>query len=156
MAVQHALQKDLISSVDVLIVEDSRYFAKLLRSIIRSFGVRSTHVAYDAFEAFELLKSSSIDIVTVDLDLPGISGFELIQMIRRANDIANPNMPILVISADRRRSTVERAKAAGANDFAVKPMSADTLLDKMTRMATLAMCAPGSTHPLAASSAQRR
>ncbi|MEO1200473.1 MAG: response regulator [Pseudomonadota bacterium] len=131
---------ELLGSIDLLIVEDSRYLAKLMRSIIRSFGVRSTLVAYNAFEAFELLKNNHIDIVTVDLDLPEISGIELIQMIRRANDIPNPDMPILVISGDRRRATVERVVQVGANDYVAKPFSADKLLTKLTRMARLALC----------------
>jgi len=122
--------KDL-SKLRVLVVEDNRYFARILKTILRSVGVPAVFEAEDGFVALEMLSDQDIDLVITDLEIPGIDGAELIRIIRSAADIADPDMPILVVSAYAERARVMAAIEAGADAYAIKPLSAHTLLRKI-------------------------
>ena len=116
-----------LEAAQVLIVDDTRHFAQILRTILRSFGSHRTRVANSAIEGLEIMRTTPVDLVTVDLEMPEIDGYEFISMIRRARDLPDPYVPILVISGDRRAKSVKRARQAGADGFLAKPTSAASL-----------------------------
>lgn len=111
-----------LADLNILVVDDSRYFVSVLRATLRAFGVRAVHEANSAVAGLEVLNTSVIDLAFVDMVMPGMDGIEFIRMVRTASDSANRTLPIIMLTADGRRSTVLKAVDAGAESFLIKPV----------------------------------
>lgn len=99
----------------ILHVDDEMEIIKLLKMYLSSEKI--THYeAYDGFKALSILTEENIDLLIVDIMMPGIDGFELIRKVRKISRI-----PILVISA--RVEAYDRifGLEIGADDYLVKP-----------------------------------
>lgn len=131
MSDQRGSERSALSRVRVLIVEDNRHFLRIVKTVLRSSGFKDIFEAEDSFAALEVLGDHEIDLMITDLSLPGISGFELIHIIRSAGDLPNPSVPILVLSASADKASVINAMKSGADDYAIKPISASTLTRKI-------------------------
>ena len=111
----------------VLVVDDSRV---VRRSIMKLMGDE-----YNIIEAIhgaaawtQLLSDSRIEAVVTDIQMPEMDGYTLICRIRGADDPGLRDIPVVVITSAEDDITRERAYACGANDFILKPFSAEQLL----------------------------
>lgn len=120
-----------ITELRVLVVDDNRHFRSIMRTVLRSFDVREVYDVADAVEAFALLKEKDIDLAFVDLEMPVIDGLEFVDLVRRAPDSPSQTLPVIMISGDARRSTVELATKRGADDFLVKPVRPIDVLNRI-------------------------
>ena len=123
-----------ISEISILIVDDDRYFASLLRTIVRAFGVKTIHEAPNAVAALEALNSTPIDMAFVDLAMPGIDGIELIEMVRHSVDSPNRALPIIVLTADSRRDSIMKAIEVGADLYLTKPVRSHDVHSHMSHL----------------------
>lgn len=111
---------------EILIVEDNPADVDLLRRAIEEADVPVTlHVATTGAEAIERLRgdggpggSGSVDLVVLDLDLPGMSGFDVLDALKTLEPVETT--PVLVLTTSDDRTAIERAYALGANAFLVK------------------------------------
>ena len=110
----------------VLICEDDANLRTLVRLALGN-GYRYVEAA-DAAGALEQLGQEHPDLIVLDLMLPGRSGFELLQEIRRTE--AADGIPVVVISAWAHSD--EAAVAAGADMFVSKPFDPDALRETVT------------------------
>ncbi len=78
-------------------------------------------VAEDGVFALERLRQGGIDMALVDLEMPNMNGFELIEHIR--NDDVLKHLPIVVVTGREDMAAVDRAYALGATSFVVKPLN---------------------------------
>jgi DNA-binding response OmpR family regulator len=102
----------------ILIVEDEEKLARLVKRALVAERF-SVDVANDGRSGFELYKTYDYDLVILDLQLPELSGSEVLRRIRRVD----PNLPILILTA---RDTVADKVAhfeAGADDYLTKPFA---------------------------------
>ena len=103
--------------VNVLIVDDDKHVRFLLREVLEL-----TH--YTVFEAksgeaaLEVFEREHIDLVIVDVMMPGMDGYELTRELRTSDE----HMPILMISAKQLSDDRKRGFAAGIDDFMSKPL----------------------------------
>jgi len=102
----------------ILIVDDVEENRELLESIITSLGHES-EMAEDGIEALAKLKLD-IDLVLLDVQMPGIDGYEVARRIRRNSDVSD--IPIIMVTALTSKEERLRAVEAGANDFITKPI----------------------------------
>lgn len=119
---------DLLKKQDhptVLIVDDELSMAKAIQRVARRSGLRSVK-ASDGFQAGVLLTTHQPELMTLDLSMPGLDGFEVIKHIR-ANS-AFDHIKIVVISA-LPESKLEKALALGANFAFSKPFEQHKLLE---------------------------
>jgi CheY-like chemotaxis protein len=123
-----------LERLTVLIVDDNQNMRLILRTILRGLGVARVEEARDAGEVFERLGSVPIDAVFIDINMPLLDGIELTRMIRTAKDSPQPRAPIIMCSSHSERSRVKLAIDAGANDFVVKPVSANAVLTSLKRV----------------------
>jgi signal transduction histidine kinase/CheY-like chemotaxis protein len=79
----------------VLVLDDEPEIAELIATRLRPFGVEPT-VVHDGDEALELLRSESFDALTLDILMPGVSGFEVLRALR--SDPALASLPVVVVS----------------------------------------------------------
>ncbi len=109
---------------NVMVVEDNRQTANYIADMLRLLG----HTVLPLFtprSAMRQLNEVVPDVIFVDVNLPGIDGFEVCRYLRR--DPATQRLPIVVISAHSERSYKEMAVQAGANLYLVKPVGLEEL-----------------------------
>lgn len=110
----------------VLIVEDEPRIADFLARGLSSEGA-STAVAGSAQEAFDRVADFDPSVVLLDLGLPGVDGFEVLQRLT----VRRPDTPVLILSARRDLPSRLAALRAGARDYITKPFSFDELLERI-------------------------
>ena len=118
------------SEFRVLIVDDSSaarlFISEAVISSAKRMGRRAIITeASDAFEALRLLPRQPFDLVLTDVNMPSISGLELIRLIR-----ARPEqklLPVIAISTERQPEDIRLARTAGADGYLAKPFEVGTL-----------------------------
>jgi two-component system KDP operon response regulator KdpE len=109
----------------VLAVDDSPEIQKLVKVNLQARGY-AVEVAGTGEAALDRFKATEFDLVLLDLILPGISGLEVCEQIRRQSDV-----PIVVLSAREDEQLKVRALDAGADDYVTKPFSQEELLARV-------------------------
>ena len=104
----------------ILVVDDLPQIRRLLRALLVSRG-HVVHEAGDGAAGLHLLEAERPALVLLDLMMPGLSGIEVLQQIRADPRFAT--LPIIVLTADGKAESQDRALAAGATGFVVKPFS---------------------------------
>src|SRR6266852_2050955 len=102
----------------ILIIEDEAKMRRLLELNLGEDGFKTVS-APDAEAGLRLLASESVDLVLTDLKLPGMSGLELLQAVKRQNAA----LPVVVMTAFGSVETAVDAMKAGATDYVLKPFS---------------------------------
>lgn len=105
------------SPKNIIWVEDDAFLGSIL---MKKFGVTGHNVslAKSGDEAFELIKNIKPDIFVLDIFLPGMTGFDILQKIRM--DQTMKNVPVIMLSNTSKQSDVDKAKLLGAQKFLVK------------------------------------
>jgi len=106
----------------ILIIEDDPYIAELQRDyfMLHDYEVQLSH---DGQEGLMKALSGEYDLIILDLQLPGIDGFEICKQIREKMDI-----PVLIVSAKNEEIDKIRGFGLGADDFVTKPFSPNELV----------------------------
>ena len=115
----------------VLVVEDDPLAAELLQDTLREQPDLGVVAVADGAEALRVLAGGGVDLVLLDLSMPGIDGFELLTRLRA--DPATRELPVLVSSAQG-RAAGERALALGASGVLSKPYDVDRLAGEVRRL----------------------
>ena len=108
-----------ILNAKILIVEDDQVSRKLLTRILSSTGFKNIQAIPNANHLFKLYDQLEPDLLILDLNLPGINGFQAMQRLRE--DHPDGFLSVLVISSDDEEHVHLRALASGAKDFLGKP-----------------------------------
>lgn len=112
-----------------LIVDDSKVMREMVIACLRAQeGLGFTH-AGSGLEALEKLSLQAFDFVVLDLNMPDIGGYEVIEFIRGQDKLRD--LPILVVTTRGDEGSRARALAAGANRFMTKPFSPEALLGEV-------------------------
>jgi two-component system chemotaxis response regulator CheY len=119
--------------LDFLIVDDSAVMRAVISKLVRMSGlpVGEIHHAADGAEALAVLESHSVDLATVDINMAGMSGDELVRRLR-ANP-ATAAQRVLIISSERREERTREIEASGGG-FLQKPFDAETLRAAVLRV----------------------
>lgn len=104
----------------VLVVDDDRVVRLMVRSALEKNGLRVREAA-DGGEALEWLRGGArVDLVVTDLEMPALDGFGLLAALRA--EAATAEVPVIMITSDRRPESRERALAMGVEHFVPKPV----------------------------------
>ncbi len=114
----------------VLYVEDVSTNQFLIEEILGDWGVKVI-MASDGFEALELIKDKSYDLILMDIQMPGIDGLETTRRIRALNDKYFQNIPILALTASTTEATRDEVFLSGMQDFVLKPIDVNDLRTKI-------------------------
>lgn len=101
----------------VLIVEDDSFLRKLLVEKLRHEGFNTAEAA-GGKEALEYLRKEAPLVVLLDLVMPGVDGFQVLQEMKKGQ--ANKNIPVIVLSNLGEQDNVDHAKSLGADDYLIK------------------------------------
>ena len=113
----------------ILIIEDARVMALSLRRQLLGIGYADTTVATSAEDAIECLKTGTFDLILLDWVLPGMSGLELLRMLRGTRRYAQ--VPIVMTTSNDDRRDVIEAFEAGVTDYVVKPYDIAKIGEKL-------------------------
>jgi DNA-binding response OmpR family regulator len=112
----------------ILIVDDDVTITELMKSLVKMEGHEPTTVN-DSLQAVEVANSVNPDLITLDLMMPGLTGFELCELLH--GDPKFSSVPIVIISAKDDPASKEKALALGARDYITKPFNVDDFLDRI-------------------------
>ncbi len=115
----------------ILVVDDDVTMTSLMMALMKMEGHEPTTVN-ESPRAIEIASTLKPDLITLDLMMPDLTGFELCDLLHR--DPRFVNIPILIVSARDDTESKEKAKAAGARDYLTKPFAVDQLLEKINAL----------------------
>jgi len=108
-----------------LVVDDARSMRSYVKAILGAFNAEITE-AENGEEALKLIASQQFDLIFLDVNMPGISGLEVCQRVRK--ELGFVTVPIFIMTAMESREVVEQAFAAGATDYINKTYSQHELI----------------------------
>src|SRR5215469_3005815 len=112
---------------NILVIDDQPASLNAISAILEDFYEVS--LAKNAEIAETILQTAVIDLILLDMEMPGISGPELLQMIR--DDDNYYYIPVIIVSSHGTSEVIVTAQKLGVKGFVVKPVVAKTLLDKV-------------------------
>jgi CheY-like chemotaxis protein len=104
----------------ILFVDDDPFYRDLATEALGSARM-SLAIANDGEEALASLASATCDLMVLDLSMPGRSGFDILEAVRRDPRLAD--LPVIVITGNDDEATIARAFELGATSFMVKPLN---------------------------------
>ncbi len=118
----------------ILIVDDSAAMRHFVRRIMTLSGIEFGECveASDGAEALEHLRESPFDIVLTDINMPGMTGEELLEQMEADRDLRR--IPALVVSTDATTLRIKRMMALGAQGYIAKPFTPETLRAEIERI----------------------
>jgi two-component system, cell cycle response regulator DivK len=104
----------------ILVVEDNALNIKLFCDLLTAHG-HQTEPVTDSRDALEAARAFKPDLIITDIQLPYITGIELMEMLRADDELKN--VPIMAVTAYAAAGDDERIRAAGAQAYVSKPIS---------------------------------
>ena len=121
------VSEPLLHKMKILVVDDDRMSVTLLEQLLQRRGYSHVMGITDSRKALDICATFDPDLILLDLIMPGMDGFALLEALRE--DGSESFLPIVVLTADITEEARARALEAGATDFLVKPVSqAEALL----------------------------
>lgn len=114
-----------------LVVDDSQQTADSLSRMLELLDFEA-QAAYSPRQALGRLDARKPDVVLLDINMPGIDGFEVLGFLKR--DPRLEDVPVVVISSEAQPESVQRALDHGAADFLAKPISLEALENCLARL----------------------
>ena len=109
-----------LKSSNILIIDDQVANIDVLEGFLLMQGYTSIKTTADPRKVISLYQSFAPDLILLDLSMPHLSGFEVLQRLKPFV-LANTYVPILVLTADITKEAKQRALSEGASDFLIKP-----------------------------------
>ncbi len=134
MSLRYRVQQNTDRSGHVLIVEDDRSLAMILRAHMINSGFEAT-VTHDGEEGLEIAQRELPDVIVLDIQLPGLDGLSVTRSLREHHD--TKDIPVILITARGGRDDVVLGLDAGAQDYVVKPFDVVELTARVRSMLKL-------------------
>ena len=118
------------NNFSVIVVEDESFLSKILSERLNDEGFQRVDVAGNGEEAVQKIKTNPPSIVLLDMILPRMNGFEVLQTLKADKKLAS--IPVLILSNLGQDQDIEQAKKLGADDYIVKSnFSIQKVIDKV-------------------------
>jgi two-component system, chemotaxis family, chemotaxis protein CheY len=115
----------------ILVVDDYKTMVRIVRNLLHQLGFEDVDDANDGASALAKLRARRYGLVISDWAMEPMNGLELLQQVRADPELEA--LPFIMITAENRADRVAKAEQAGANGYIVKPFTAATLSDRITR-----------------------
>jgi two-component system, chemotaxis family, chemotaxis protein CheY len=115
-----------------LVVDDFSTMRRIVRNLLKELGFANVDEAEDGAVALQKLQAGGFDFVVTDWNMPNMDGLQLLQAIRSTPDLKH--LPVLMITAEAKKENIIAAAQAGASGYIVKPFTAGTLSEKLSKI----------------------
>ncbi|MDQ7990149.1 MAG: chemotaxis response regulator CheY [Candidatus Dactylopiibacterium sp.] len=115
-----------------LVVDDFSTMRRIVRNLLKELGYTNVDEAEDGVVAMQKLTAGGFDFVVTDWNMPNMTGIELLRAIRANGALAH--LPVLMITAEAKKENIIEAAQAGASGYIVKPFTAITMAEKLTKI----------------------
>ncbi|MHB1093198.1 chemotaxis response regulator CheY [Thiobacillus sp.] len=115
-----------------LIVDDFSTMRRIVRNLLKELGYTNVEEAEDGADGLAKLRSGNFDFVVSDWNMPNMDGLTMLQNIRA--DAALSKLPVLMVTAEAKKENIIAAAQAGASGYVVKPFTAVTLDEKLSKI----------------------
>jgi two-component system chemotaxis response regulator CheY len=119
-------------NIKFLIVDDFSTMRRIVRNLLKELGYTNVDEAEDGVAALSKLKAGGLEFVVSDWNMPKMDGLTLLQHIRADPELAK--LPVLMVTAEAKKENIIAAAQAGANGYVVKPFTAATLNEKLSKI----------------------
>jgi two-component system chemotaxis response regulator CheY len=121
-----------VSNMRFLVVDDFSTMRRIIRNLLKELGYTNVTEAEDGNSALAQLKRDSFDFIVSDWNMPGMDGLQLLQAVR--DDATLSHLPMLMVTAEAKKENIVAAAKAGASGYIVKPFTAATLDEKISKI----------------------
>ncbi|WP_020205575.1 MULTISPECIES: chemotaxis response regulator CheY [Cupriavidus] len=119
-------------NMKILVVDDFPTMRRIIRNLLKELGFSNVEEAEDGAAGLEKVKDGSFQFVVSDWNMPNMDGLSMLQAIRAEATLAK--LPVLMVTAEAKKENIIAAAQAGANGYVVKPFTAATLDEKITKI----------------------
>lgn len=121
-------------NLKILVVDDFSTMRRIVKNLLVELGFTAALIqeADDGVNAMAMLKAQPFDFVVTDWNMPNMTGIDLLRAIRA--EPALKALPVLMVTAENNRDQIIAAAQAGVNGYIVKPFTAATLQEKLTKV----------------------
>jgi len=123
----------IVAPLNILVAEDNDFNAQLLEQLLARRGHR-VRLASDGRKALSMAEEDAFDLLLLDVHMPELDGFQVIQAIRERERSAGGHLPVVALTARSRKEDRERCLTAGMDDFLAKPIQAPDLWAAIDRV----------------------
>ncbi|MFA5316037.1 MAG: response regulator [Dehalococcoidales bacterium] len=109
----------------IITVDDDQELLKMLTRLLELEGYRATGIS-DSRAAVDFILETKPDLIILDIVMPGLDGFQVMEMVRRHSDV-----PIIMLTGRGKVTYLKDALAAGADDYLVKPFHYSELVARI-------------------------
>jgi two-component system chemotaxis response regulator CheY len=119
-------------ALKVLVVDDQNSVRQMTRMTLEQLGVRVIHEAENGRDAMETASLQPLDLIISDFNMPEMDGLNLLRAVR-GHPVAR-KVPFILLTGRGDRELVVKAAQAGANNYLIKPFTADILREKIEQV----------------------
>ncbi|TEA79423.1 chemotaxis response regulator CheY [Allopusillimonas ginsengisoli] len=119
-------------TMKILVVDDFPTMRRIIKNLLKDLGFENVDEAEDGAQGLEKLRNGSFELVVSDWNMPHMNGLDMLKHIRA--EPALSALPVLMVTAEAKKENIIAAAQAGADGYVVKPFTAATLEEKLSRI----------------------
>lgn len=119
-------------NIKILVVDDFPTMRRIVRNLLKELDFVNVDEAEDGAVGLEKVRGGNYGFVVSDWNMPNMDGLAMLQAIRA--DPLFAKLPVLMVTAEAKKENIIAAAKAGANGYVVKPFTAITLEEKITKI----------------------
>jgi two-component system chemotaxis response regulator CheY len=116
----------------ILVVDDFPTMRRIVRNLLKELQFENVDEAEDGAVGLDKLRGGKFGFVISDWNMPNMDGLEMLRAIRADAELSS--LPVLMVTAEAKKENIIAAAQAGASGYVVKPFTAATLEEKLTKI----------------------
>ena len=124
---------EVFKGMTILVVDDNQDILVLISRVLKKYGIQ-VMTASSALEAFEVIKRCKLDLLISDIDMPGESGYSLIQKVRTLTSAQIREIPAIAFSGSAENKAHTKALASGFQTYIKKPSNPTQLIIEVAKL----------------------
>jgi two-component system chemotaxis response regulator CheY len=117
-------------SMNVLVVDDYKTMVRIIRGLLAELGFKNVDDAADGPSALDLIREKDYGLILSDWNMQPMTGLELLKAVR--SEPRTKATPFVMVTAEAKTENVIAARAAGVNNYIIKPFNQAVLRQKLT------------------------
>lgn len=129
--------KRYLENLNCIIIDDDKFARNFTKTTLNQIGIKNIKEAANAIDGEELIRSSRVDIIFTDQQMPEKTGLEMIEDLLKIDPEFTQKIPVIMITSDTREVTVLKAKELNIREYIIKPLSSGILKKRVFNILNL-------------------